>query len=147
MKVYFFAMLLIAAFEIKELSIEELKTQKEIEIYKMGEQDLYRMATKITEKFTIRAKEHSKNPEEFLEKVVEQFEGEPEILIRRMILTGSDNGEEILGLDFVKNQKDCHIQTQETTDLSCLLHKKEEREDEPDDGENNHDCNVIISLR
>jgi hypothetical protein len=47
-KTYFFANVLIAALEIKSLSASELRNDREIEVYKMSEDELYRFATKVT---------------------------------------------------------------------------------------------------
>lgn len=51
LKCIYFANIIVAVFEIKELSEEELKESKEIEVFKIEEQELISLAINNTEVF------------------------------------------------------------------------------------------------
>ena len=58
-KCIYFANLLIAAFEIKELSEDEVKESRQMEVFKMEEKELVSMVTKTTEGFFKHLNQHS----------------------------------------------------------------------------------------
>ena len=67
MKTFCFANMMIAAFEIKQLSEEQLKFEKEIEIFGMNEQQLYSLGVKIVKLVAIQCKiDPAKEQEEWL---------------------------------------------------------------------------------